>query len=363
MISALAVLLLALVLPLATPALVSPAKAASAAELEFVRLINEYRQANGRSALLISEKASTAARRHSSDMGTYRFFDHKTIRSSWFAAGSSFSQRLNASGYTGWGAVGENIAAGQSTAAAVFTAWRNSSGHNANMLNPSYRVIGIGLAYVSGSPFGSYWTTDFGDKVDSTAYNPAKPGPFKDVSGVHPNVTAITDLTKEGVISGYTDGTFHPSASVLRMQFAKMIVLALGLPCSEADAVRFRDVAPTGSATLYPDNYIAVAYRKGITNGTSATTYSPKSNISRAQTVTMVVRAVEKLHPGKLQNPPSGYVAAWRNLGAPHDATVRKAQYNGLLAGLPVSQLSPTGAMTRAEVAQILFNMQTKIGR
>jgi hypothetical protein len=323
MISALAVLLLALVLPLATPALVSPAKAASAAELEFV----------------ISEKASTAARRHSSDMGTYRFFDHKTIRSSWFAAGSSFSQRLNASGYTGWGAVGENIAAGQSTAAAVFTAWRNSSGHNANMLNSSYRVIGIGLAYVSGSPFGSYWTT------------------------VHPNVTAITDLTKEGVISGYTDGTFHPSASVLRMQFAKMIVLALGLPCSEADAVRFRDVAPTGSATLYPDNYIAVAYRKGITNGTSATTYSPKSNISRAQTVTMVVRAVEKLHPGKLQNPPSGYVAAWRNLGAPHDATVRKAKYNGLLAGLPVSQLSPTGAMTRAEVAQILFNMQTKIGR
>lgn len=360
--SILVTITLAFLVPLASPVLVSPAKAASAAELEFVRLLNEYRQQNGRGTLYISEKASTAAQRHSSDMGKYRFFNHVTQRSDWFGAGATFSTRLAASGYTGWGAIGENIAAGQSTAASVFTAWKNSSGHRANMLNPSYRVVGIGLAYIPGSPFGSYWTTDFGDKIDSSSYNPASPGPFRDVSGVHPHVAAIADLSKAGIINGYQDGTFQPGAPVLRQQFAKMIVLSLALKCTEADVPQFRDVAGTGAATLYPDNFIAAAFRYGITNGTSPSTFSPKNSISRAQVVTMVVRAVEKLYPRALQAPPSGYVAAWRNLGSPHDGTVRKAQYNGLLAGLSLAQLSPTGAMSRAEVAQILYNMEKKVG-
>src|SRR5438067_700247 len=65
-------------------------------------------------------------------------------------------------GYALTGSAGENIAAGYAGAQDTFTQWKNSPGHNANMLNGSYRVIGIGRAYVKGSPYGWYWTTDFG---------------------------------------------------------------------------------------------------------------------------------------------------------------------------------------------------------
>ena len=41
---------------------------------------------------------------------------------------------------------GENIAAGNSDAEATFNQWRNSSGHNANMLGDRYEVVGLGRA-------------------------------------------------------------------------------------------------------------------------------------------------------------------------------------------------------------------------
>ena len=41
---------------------------------------------------------------------------------------------------------GENIAAGNASASATFTQWRNSPTHNTNMLNANFRAIGIGRA-------------------------------------------------------------------------------------------------------------------------------------------------------------------------------------------------------------------------
>jgi uncharacterized protein YkwD len=60
--------------------------------------------------------------------------------------------------------MGENIAAGQRTPAAVMDAWMKSPGHRANILNCGFRVIGMGVATVTGSPFGIYWTQNFGDR-------------------------------------------------------------------------------------------------------------------------------------------------------------------------------------------------------
>ena len=55
-----------------------------------------------------------------------------------------------------WSAWGENVAAGAPDAASVVTGWMNSPEHRANVLNPSYTDIGVGLAYSSnGTP---YWT-------------------------------------------------------------------------------------------------------------------------------------------------------------------------------------------------------------
>ncbi len=337
-------------------------------ELEFLRLINEYRQSKGVGALLLSDPLSVAAQKHNKDMGKYNFFEHTTRASDYFAVGSHVGDRAPASGYKGATLLGENLAAGFALLkpAAVLAGWKASPGHDANMLNPGFKVIGISCVGVAGSEYGFYWTTDFGDYVDPSADDPnaaGDSGPFPDVAASDPYVIAIEGLSEEGVITGYPDGTFGPDRPVWRQHFAKMIVLALGLSASEGDVAPFADVESGGPTTLYPDNFIAVAAAQGITQGTGPNSFSPTRDISRAQVVTMVVRALERLRPGTLRASDPALHSTWaEKLASPHAETARLAQANGLLAGLPVETLDPWGPMSRAEVAQVLFNLQGLLG-
>ena len=106
--------LVALVALLALGPMAAPAQAVgySAEEVAFVKLINDYRVSNGLQPLLVSDALSESGDRHSSDMGKYRFFDHYTQASDWFAKGASPWDRMAASGYTYNTWKGENIAAG-----------------------------------------------------------------------------------------------------------------------------------------------------------------------------------------------------------------------------------------------------------
>ena len=130
-------------------------------ESTFLTLINNYRAANGAPALTISYTLTKSSAWKSYDLGANAYFAHDDLNRTWV-------QRVVACGYTASGYIGENIAAGYQSAQAVFDAWRNSPGHNANMLNATYHAIGIGREYVAGSPYGWYWTTDFGAVADGT---------------------------------------------------------------------------------------------------------------------------------------------------------------------------------------------------
>ena len=182
---------------------------------------------------------------------------------------------------------------------------------------------------------------------------------FPDVPGTHPYYAGISDLAGRNVISGYDDGTFRPDSPVWRQHFAKMIVGALALPCSEANTCPFADVAVGGSSTLYPDNYIAVAGAKGITQGTSPGRFSPTANITRAQVVTMIVRACGTLQPGLLVAPPPGFGGTLGNFDPIHGPNMRQAEFSGLLAGLVGfgSGWNPFAPASRGEVAQLLHNL------
>jgi uncharacterized protein YkwD len=156
-----------------------------AEEVAFLGLVNQYRAENGLEPLAMSPTLTAAARDHSLDMGTQNYFDHTGLN------GSTFSQRIAAAGYPG-GTTAENIFAGDPTAQGAFESWRNSPGHNANMLNPAYKAIGIGRATAQGSDFGWYWTTTFGDVVDAacggaTAAQPAAGADTTDQAGATTN--------------------------------------------------------------------------------------------------------------------------------------------------------------------------------
>jgi len=133
-----------------------------AEEQAFLVLINNYRAQNGRTALSASTNLNRAATWHATDMGAKKYFSHTD------SLGRDPSTRARNCDYPQ--GAGENIAAGTvwSTASAAFNAWRNSSGHNANMLNTGYRQIGIARVYTAGSPYGWYWVTNFGSTNDGT---------------------------------------------------------------------------------------------------------------------------------------------------------------------------------------------------
>jgi uncharacterized protein YkwD len=139
-------------------------------EQAFLTLINDYRADNGLGPLALSPTLNKAAAWKSQHMVDANYFAHDDL-----PIGRSWDDRIVDCGYGFATWIGENIAAGNADAQATFEQWRNSSGHNQNMLNSNYNAIGIGRAYGSGSAYGSYWTTDFGGFVDG-APPPPPPG-------------------------------------------------------------------------------------------------------------------------------------------------------------------------------------------
>jgi Cysteine-rich secretory protein family len=134
----------------------------------FINTLNRYREDNSLPPLLIDPSLQASADWMSNDLGTRadHVFDHtdSTGRDPW--------TRMCDFGYCYNTWKGENIAAGYVTAADVFAAWKASPGHNANMLGPNYRVMGLARVYTQGSIYGWYWTNDFGGEIADSAPSP-----------------------------------------------------------------------------------------------------------------------------------------------------------------------------------------------
>lgn len=127
-------------------------------EEKLFNLINEYRQNNGLSPLVLSSNLTIAAKLHSQDMANNNYFSHYSLD------GRSPRDRARDAGYF-YLPIGENIAAGYTKAIDVFNAWKSSYEHNKNMLNKDFKAIGIGRAYNSSSFYKWYWTVDFGGNI------------------------------------------------------------------------------------------------------------------------------------------------------------------------------------------------------
>ncbi|MDO8188284.1 CAP domain-containing protein [Conexibacter sp. JD483] len=132
-------------------------------------LLNRERAARDLSPLKLDRRLSGSAVAHSRDMVRRGYFEHDS------PDGRSPFQRMLATSYVPKGAswtLGENIGWGTlslAQPAALVRAWMKSPAHRANILNPRFREIGIGIAV--GVPLadpsldgqaGATYTTDFG---------------------------------------------------------------------------------------------------------------------------------------------------------------------------------------------------------
>ena len=200
----------------------------------------------------------------------------------------------------------------------------------------------------------------FDDPPIGPVDDPADAPLFPDVPRSHRYSVAIEELTSCGVVNGAPGGLFRPGDPVTRQQFAKMIVLGGDYPVSESDICPFKDVQKGGDATLHPDNYVAVCAARGVARGKTATKFDPYANITRAQVMTMVVRAAKDLKPSTVPAPPAGWKGVLPAKDPTHGSNIARAEYNGLLAGIDLSVFSVGGKATRGEVAQIIWNLRAK---
>lgn len=137
------------------PATESRASVAVSAEVqagaEVLALVNQERAKVGCSPVSANSALTELAQKFSEDMAARGFFDHTD------PDGKSPWDRAAAAGISDLG--GENIARGQTDAAAVMDAWMNSPGHKANILNCDFKTLGVGVHFGNGGP---WWTQDFG---------------------------------------------------------------------------------------------------------------------------------------------------------------------------------------------------------
>ncbi|WP_229925513.1 CAP domain-containing protein, partial [Streptomyces longispororuber] len=129
-----------------------PAAPSGSKARQVLSLVNAERAKAGCGPLTHNSKLATAAQRHSADMRARNYFDHTS------PDGTDPGRRITAAGYK-WSTYGENIARGQQSAAAVMKSWMNSDGHRANILNCSFKELGVGIEEGSGGP---WWTQNFG---------------------------------------------------------------------------------------------------------------------------------------------------------------------------------------------------------
>ncbi|MCF5166642.1 CAP domain-containing protein [Pseudomonas congelans] len=97
----------------------------------------------------------TAAQGHSQSMASENYFTHRGFDN------DSPADRARAAGYGGR-QIGENIAAGQSTASKAMASWLASPGHCANLMNPMFTEVGAAYATATNADYGVYWTMLFG---------------------------------------------------------------------------------------------------------------------------------------------------------------------------------------------------------
>ena len=123
----------------------------NANEKEVFNLINQQRINNGLSALKVDDEVQRVARIKAQDMVDNNYFSHTSP-----TYGSPFD--MLKSFKISYNSAGENIAGNSSNSGAV-SAWMNSSGHKANILNSSFNYTGIGV--VSSPKYGKIYVQMF----------------------------------------------------------------------------------------------------------------------------------------------------------------------------------------------------------
>ena len=117
--------------------------------------------------------------------------------------------------------------------------------------------------------------------------NLTKTNRYSDVAATAWYNTAVSTLSSMGIITGYPDGTFRPNAAITRAEFAA--IAARFDNDGDKTAAKFSDIA-----THWAKDEISIAYNNGWITGYPDGTFGPQRDITRAETMTLVNRVLNR---------------------------------------------------------------------
>ena len=179
------------------------------------------------------------------------------------------------------------------------------------------------------------WTQNGG-----TAQNP-----FVDVKEGAYYYDAVLWAVEQKITSGTSATTFSPDASCTRAQMVTFLWRAAGSPKVENGKNPFADV----KADAYYYDAVLWAVEKGVTSGTSATTFSPDATVTRGQTVTFLYRNAGS--PEVSGTMPFADVEA----GAYYAKAVQWAVQQKITTGTSETTFSPMSDCTRGQIVTFLY--------
>lgn len=179
------------------------------------------------------------------------------------------------------------------------------------------------------------WTQNGG-----TAQNP-----FVDVKEGAYYYDAVLWAVEQKITSGTSATTFSPDASCTRAQMVTFLWRAAGSPKVENGKNPFTDV----KADAYYYDAVLWAVEKGVTSGTSATTFSPDATVTRGQTVTFLYRNAGS--PEVSGTMPFADVEA----DAYYAKAVQWAVQQKITTGTSETTFSPMSDCTRGQIVTFLY--------
>ena len=192
---------------------------------------------------------------------------------------------------------------------------------------------------------GDHGNTDSTGEWPQTGTLPTNSISFTDVSKTAYFYDAVLWAVENGITTGTSRTRFSPYATCTRAQAVTFLWRVSGSPAPKNSRMPFIDVSP--SAYYY--DAVLWALEKGITTGTSSTTFSPDAVIDRAQAVTFLYRAngapSATEHTAFTDVPQTAYYA---------DA-VKWAVDHGITTGTSATAFSPNASCTRAQIVTFLY--------
>jgi hypothetical protein len=179
---------------------------------------------------------------------------------------------------------------------------------------------------------------------------------FADVADSAWYKDAVGFIAARGITTGTDKNNFSPSAKLTRAQFLVMVMKAYGIEPAANTSDNFVDA---GSA--YYTAYLAKAKELGLANGSGNNLFGPNKNITRQDMFTLLYRTLDLI--GEV--PAATGSAALSNFTDANSINAyAKTPMEALVAAGVVTgsndMLTPKSTTTRAEMAQVLFNLLSK---